>query len=303
MRGGRAGAGAWVLLFLGVFGASLSAPIAAATAAPALAVGFWRNAFGTAATLPYVAVRRRGRMLRGLPRSAWGGSLLAGVMLAVHFGTWLTALRMTSVAAATALVCTTPIWTALFDLVRGVRVPPAVLTGVAVAVAGGVTITGVDAAASGRALAGDGLAILGAMAFAVYIAAGDRVRRHVTTSEYGVLAYGTCALVTAPVALLSGQALGGYETRTWLELLALTVTAQLLGHTLINAVLPRLGPTTVALALLFEVPGATLVAWVWPGQAPSFLVIPGTALMLAGLAVVVRAGRAPVASDGVVEVT
>jgi drug/metabolite transporter (DMT)-like permease len=303
MRGAPAGPGAWVLLFLGVGGASMSAPLAAGTAASALAVGFWRNALGTVATVPYVAVRRRGRMFRGLPRSAWAGSALAGVMLAVHFGTWLTSLRLTTVAAATALVSTTPLWTALLDLVRGVRVPPAVLAGIVVAVSGGVTITGVDAAGDPRALAGDALAILGAMSFGIYIAVGDRVRRHVTTSEYAVLAYGVCALTCAPAALLTGQALGGYETTTWLQLLALTVTAQLLGHTLINAVLPRLGPTTVALALLFEVPGATLVAWVWPGQAPSPWVIPGTALMLAGLAVVVRAGRPPTAADGVVEVT
>jgi drug/metabolite transporter (DMT)-like permease len=303
MRGGTAGIGTWVLLLLGVCGASMSAPLAAGTAASAVAVGFWRNALGTAVTLPYVAARRRDRMFRGLPRPAWAGSALAGVMLAIHFATWLSALRMTTVAAATALVGTTPIWTALLDVVRGVRVPRVVLAGIVIAIAGGLTVTGVDVAGDPRALAGDGLAILGAISFGAYIATGERVRRHVTTSEYAVLAYGTCALALAPAALLLDQRLVGFDRTTWLQLLALTVTAQLLGHTLINAVLPRIGPTTVALALLFETPGAIGVAWVWPGQTPSFWVIPGTALMLAGLAIVVRAGRGPVGTDGVVEVT
>jgi drug/metabolite transporter (DMT)-like permease len=297
------------MVTVGVFGASLSAPIAAATAAPAIAVGFWRNAFGTAATLPYVVAQRRRDTLRGLPRSAWWNSLVAGVLLAVHFGTWLTSLRMTSVAAATALVCTTPIWVVAWDLLRGVRVPRAVLGGTVLAILGGVAVTGVDAAASTRALAGDGLAVLGAIAAAGYIAAGESARRHATNGEYTLLAYGTCSLALVPVALVTGSELAGYETRTWVELIVLTVSAQLLGHTLLNAALPRVGGTAVALALLFEVPGATLVAWVWPGQTPSGWVIPGTALMLAGLAIVVRAGGAAQQVDvrpsaaGVVEVT
>jgi drug/metabolite transporter (DMT)-like permease len=302
MRGKGAGVGAWSLVVVGVMGASLSAPIAAATAAPALAIGFWRNAFGAAATLPYVAARRRRRMLRGISRRSWAAALLAGVLLAVHFGTWLTSLRMTSVAAATALVCTTPIWIVAYDLLRGRTVRRAVLGGTVLAVAGGVAITGVDAAASTRALAGDGLAVLGAIAVAGYMAAGERARRDTTNAEYTLVAYVTCALALVPVILLAGDALAGYETRTWVELVVLTLSAQLLGHSALNAALPRVGATAVALALLFEVPGATLVAWVWPGQTPSAWVIPGTALMLAGLAVVVRAGGGT-PSAGVVEVT
>jgi len=303
MRGKGAGLGAWLLVVVGVAGASFSAPLAAATAAPALAVGFWRNAFGTAVTLPYVAARGRRATLRGLPRRAWGWSLLAGVQLAIHFGTWLTSLRMTSVAVATALVSTTPVWVVAIDVLRGVRVPGAVVGGSALALAGGVAITGVDAASSTRALVGDGLAVLGAVSMGTYIAAGERARRDLTTGEYTLLAYGACALTLLPVALLTGASLGGYSAVTWAQLLAITVSAQLLGHSLLNAVLPRVGGTAIALALLFEVPGATLVAWVWPGQAPSAWVVPGTAMMLAGLAVVVRAGGGAAPAQGVVEVT
>jgi drug/metabolite transporter (DMT)-like permease len=45
----------------------------------------------------------------------------------------------------------------------------------------------------------------------------------------------------------------------------------------------------VSLAILLEVPGASLVAWVWLGQVPPVAVIPGAALVLAGLSVVIRA--------------
>ena len=280
----------------------MSAPIAAATAASAIAIGFWRNAFGATATLPVAVARRRRDTLRGLPRPTWVAGLVAGVLLAVHFATWLTSLRLTTVAASTALVCTTPIWIVLFDLLRGRAVPRAVLAGTALAVAGGIAITGVDAAASARALAGDGLAVLGAISAAGYMAAGERARRDASTAEYTLIAYTTCAITLVPVAVVAGTPLAGFTTRTWLELLAVTVCAQLLGHSALNAALPRVGATAVALALLFEVPGATLVAWVWPGQTPSAWVLPGTALMLAGLAIVVRGGGGT-PSSGVLEVT
>jgi drug/metabolite transporter (DMT)-like permease len=302
MRARGAGVGAWSLVVVGVAGASMSAPIAAATAAPAIAIGFWRNALGAAATLPVAVVHRRRDTLHGLPRGAWVASLVAGILLAVHFGTWLTSLRLTTVAASTALVCTTPIWIVAFDLLRGRAVPRAVLAGTLLAVAGGVAITGVDAASSTRALVGDVLALLGAIAAGGYMAAGERARRDATNAEYTLVAYTTCALALVPVAFLAGEPLTGFTARTWLELLAVTVCAQLLGHTALNAALPRVGATAVALALLFEVPGATLVAWVWPGQTPSAWVLPGTALMLAGLAIVVRAGGGT-PSTGVLEVT
>ena len=303
MRGKGAGLGAWLIVVLGVAGASFSAPLAAATAAPAIAMGMWRNAFGTAVTLPYVVARRGRATLRGLPPRAWGWGLVAGTQLAVHFGTWLTSLRLTSVAVATALVSTTPVWAVAIDLLRGVRVPRAVVAGTVLAIAGLVAITGVEAASSARALAGGGLAVLGALSFAGYLAAGERARACLTTAEYTLIAYATCALSLVPVALVTGSPLAGYSAVTWAQLVAITVSAQLLGHTLLNAVLPRVGGTAIALALLFEVPGATLVAWVWPGQAPSPLVVPGTAMMLAGLAIVLRAGRGELPPPGVVEVT
>ncbi len=47
----------------------------------------------------------------------------------------------------------------------------------------------------------------------------------------------------------------------------------------------------MSLAILLETPGAALVAWVWLGQEPPVLIIPGAALVLAGIALVVLSRR------------
>lgn len=282
---------------VGVLGISLAAPIGAATAAPALAVAFWRSAGGALATAPLVAVRHRAELAAMRPGDG-RGALLAGALLAVHFALWLPSLRLTSVTASTALVTTAPVWTVVLARLRGVVVPRSVLAGVAVALAGVVVVTGVDAGQGPRAFVGDLLALAGGMASAGYVVVGERVRRQLSTPVYTLLGYGTCAALLVLGCLAAGVPLGGWSRRTWVELAVLTVAAQLLGHTLLNAALPAVGATTVSLSILLEVPGAALVAWIWTGSVPPWTVLPGAALVLLGLAGVVRGARAAGTATG-----
>ena len=285
------------LIATGVVAVSFSGPIAASTLAPALAVALWRNAFGAMAGAPFTLVRRRAELvcLVRERRRVLATAVLAGLFLALHFGLWIPSLRLTTVTASTALVTTTPLFTVALMRVRGLPVPRGVLAGVLLALVGVVIITGVDATGSADALRGDLMALAGGAAAAGYIGAGESVRRTVGTASYTLVAYTTCALVLLPVCLVSGTPLWGFSARSWVEIAVLTLTAQLLGHTLLNRALRSAGATTVSLAVLLEVPGATVVAWVWLGQVPPLAVLPGAALVLAGLAVVVRtqaAGRA-----------
>src|SRR5204863_481703 len=95
-------------------------------AAPALAIAFWRNALAVGVLAPVTGTGRRRELLSltsgdGRRTGAW--SVLAGLALAVHFGTWVPSAKLTSIAAATALVCTSPVWTALIASLRGARIP------------------------------------------------------------------------------------------------------------------------------------------------------------------------------------
>ncbi|OMI40007.1 DMT family transporter [Streptomyces sparsogenes] len=278
------------LLALAVASVSFSAPLIAATAAPALAVAFWRNAMAVGALTPLALLRHR-RELRGMGRRGVLLSAGAGVLLALHFGAWLPSLHMTSVASSTALATTTPIWTALLLRLRGQRPPALAWAGMAVAVLGVVMLTGVDLALSPRALAGDALALVGGIAAAGYVVLGAEVRRTASTTAYTYVCYGTTSVLLLLTCLASGTALGGYSGATWLKLAALTVTAQLLGHSMINRVVKGLGPSVTSTALLLETPGAALIAALWLGQTPQAIAYPALAVILVGLALVVLADR------------
>ncbi|GAA3258541.1 DMT family transporter [Dactylosporangium siamense] len=276
-----------VALAVAIIAVSSSAPLIAYAAAPALAIAFWRNLLGVAAVAPVaIAVRRdefRSKVL--------GASVLSGVFLAVHFGTWVPSAKLTSVAMSVALVSTTPIWTSLINAIRGVPVPASTWAGVGVAVLGVALATGADPDLSGRALLGDALALAGGIAAAGYTMLGAHARGSIATSTYATICYSICAIVLGAACLAGGQDLTGYPAQTWLALAAMTVGPQLLGHTLINYSLRRVPPTMVAVLLLLEVPGALVIAWLMLDQLPAAQTLPGIALLLAGVAVVVVGER------------
>ncbi|CAM5553861.1 DMT family transporter [Streptomyces xanthochromogenes] len=280
-----------VLLGVALASVSLSAPLIAATAAPALAIAFWRNALAVGALTPVAWFKYRAR-LRALTRREVGLTLGAGGLLALHFGLWLPSLSMTSVASSTALCTTTPIWTTVALRLRGHRPPALVWSGTLAACVGVLLLTGVDLSLSSRALAGDALALGGGIAAAGYVLLGAEVRKSVDTVPYTYLCYATAAVGLLAASLVSGADLTSYDAGTWAKLAVLTLAAQLLGHSLLNRVVASLGPSVTSTAILLETPGAALIAALWLGQQPPVLAYPALLVILAGLALVVRANRA-----------
>jgi drug/metabolite transporter (DMT)-like permease len=273
-------------LTVAVLAVSSSAPLIAFAAAPALAVAFWRNALATIALTPITAGPRRAELRNTGRRDLWF-CVAAGVALAAHFGTWMPSVQLGSVATATALVATQPVWQGLIAAWQGRRPSAATWAGIGLAVAGAVWATGADVRVSGQAVLADVLALLGGMFAAVYTALGERARTRLSTTTYTWICYGVCAVVLLIVCLAVRAELFGYAASTWAAIIAIAVGAQLLGHSMFNYALHRTSATTVSVLILLETPGAALIAWAWLGQTPRPEALPGIALLLGGVAVVV----------------
>ncbi len=288
-----------LLIAVALTAVSTSGPLIAAAAVPALAIAFWRNALAAGLLLPVALVTCRDE-LRRLDGRELRLAALAGLLLALHFATWTPALTYTSVASATALVATQPVWAAMISAARGAPVGRAVWVGIAVAMSGALLLTGVDLQLSGRALLGDLLALAGGAFAALYMTAGSEVRRSVSTTTYTLLCYATTAALLLGACLVAGQHLTGYDADDWAKLAALTLGAQLLGHSLFNRVLRTVGPTLVSMLILLEIPGAAALAAVFLGERPPLLAVPAAVLLVCGLGLVIRAGS-PAQPPGPVE--
>ncbi len=197
------------------------------------------------------------------------------------------------------MISTQPIWSALISRAFGTRPARAVWVGIGISILGVLLLTGFGGSLQGRSLAGMLLALVAAVLAAVYVAFGERLRAVTDLGSYTVAVYGAAAVFLLAVCLVLRVPLAGYAGRDWVLILAITLVAQIGGHSVMNAVVHRTSATVVSTAILFEAPGATILAAIFLGQSVGLSLVLGLSVMLAGLVIVVRAGRPPVAESGV----
>jgi drug/metabolite transporter (DMT)-like permease len=280
------------LLAIAVACVSASAPLIAACSAPALAIAMYRCLLATGLTFGWMLAARR----RPQVSSA---AIAPGVALAAHFATWIPSLRLTTVALSTAMISTQPIWSAIIARLTGARPGRAVWIGIGVSILGVLLLTGFGGSLQGRSWLGVLLALIAAVLAAIYVAFGERVRAQTDLGSYTVAVYGAAAVVLLGVCLFARVPLAGYTSRDWLLILAITLVAQIGGHSVMNAVVHRTSATVVSTAILFEAPGATILAAIFLGQTVGLSLVLGLAVMLVGLIMVVRAHNVDVAESGV----
>ena len=286
-----------IFLLLGIIGIGTSGPLIAMSAMPIVTLVFWRNLGGAILISPFAYRARRTAIASVEPdelrrfRSGVRWSILAGVALAAHFIFFFASMRMTTVAAGTALTALQPIFAAFFVTRLGGHIPRRAWTGMAISFFGLLIITGVDFGDSYRAFFGDLSAIICAALAAIYVILGSRAQQSVSTSIYTFTCYLTCSCVALVTALAVGQQISGFSRHEWIVLLGLIAGAQILGHTMFNLTLPRVSPAIVSLIVFFEVPVSAILAYWWLGQIPSAGTLPGVILLLAGCALFVMRNR------------
>ena len=267
-------------LISGVLGIGASGPIIAKSLMPVPTMIMWRNLLGGLVMLPFALKRREWQT--SAQRNAIKWSAISGVLLALHFICFFLAMRMTSVATGTALTATQPIFAALFIKLSGGHIPRRSWSGMFIAFASVLLITGVDLSMSLRSFQGDLLAVIGGALAALYIIIGSNVQREISTSTFTTVCYLSCALTALPIAVIGGYDLIGFSTYEWLLLIALVLTAQIMGHTMFNLTLKRVSPAIVGLVVFFEVPVSAILAFFWLDQTPPAGTIPGIIGLLIG---------------------
>jgi drug/metabolite transporter (DMT)-like permease len=269
-------------LVVGVLAISTSPLLIRVAALPALALAFWRCLAGAAVLAPFASRGFAGR----LERADVARLAAAGVLLAVHFALWNASLGLTTVAAATTLVSSAPLFVGVGSRFLGEAPGGRDWAGIALATAGAVVIGAGDATGFGAgadAVLGDVLAFAGALAMAAYLLLGRVARRRLPVSTYAASVYGVAAAVLLPACLLTGSPLGGYRAASWLALAGVVAGPQLLGHTVFNGLLATLSASVVAVTMLLEPAIATLGAWLLFGELPAPSFWAGAPMVLAGV--------------------
>lgn len=283
----------WLVLFLGVLGASFSAIFVRWSQAPSLVTATGRLGWTVLLLLPAVLRSHRAE-LRAATRRDLLLCALSGACLALHFSTWFESLKWTSIASSTVLVSTEVIFSALgFALFLHGRIPKLGVAAIALAFAGSVALALADAGGGG-ALAGDLLAVLAAAAVAVYTLIGQVQRSRQSTTVYTFLTYTACLLVLLALDAATGTPVLGWGLREAVVGLLLAVFCTLLGHSLFSWSLKWLSPAYVSAAKLCEPVFASVLGLLLFGEGIGPLQGAGAAAVLAGVLLYTKAeGRRP----------
>jgi drug/metabolite transporter (DMT)-like permease len=263
-----------------------------AAGVPSLSIAAWRLALAALILAPLVLLRHRAELAR-LGAREWLLAAVAGAFLAAHFAAWILSLEYTTVASSVALVTTNPIWIGIASwLFFRERLGALMVLAIGLAIAGSAVVfladAGEPAAGGTRPALGNALAVVGSLTICGYLLIGRGLRRSISLVPYVGVVYAAAAVCLIVVALAAGAPLAGFTRDSWFLLLALAVGPQLLGHSSFNWALKYLSATLIALAILGEPVGSTILAW-WLLEEPVGVVkLGGMALLLAGIFLAAR---------------
>jgi drug/metabolite transporter (DMT)-like permease len=253
--------------------------------APPLAAAFWRGAIAGLAFLPIVLLPRFRKQLFAVRLSEMGLIASATTVIAVHQICFITSLSLTSVAAASFLTSTQPIFTALLGgfLIRE-RVSARSWLAIVGALGGMALITfskPATGAPSGHALAGNALALLAALLASLYTQAARKLRQKTPLVPFMFIVHLSGTIFLTIILTVMGTNVAHYSSSTWIGLLLLGLVPTLVGHSLLTYAVGHLKAFVVNAVILGEPVGATLMAAAFLGEVASWQTLAGGAIIIA----------------------
>ena len=273
-----------IMIVVGVIGISLSSIFVKYSSAPSAVTAAFRLLWTVLLLGPVVIGGKASRQeLLAISRKSALLSALSGLFLAIHFVLWFESLQHTSVASSTTIVCTEVIWVALgFCLLLKGRLSPVAMAAIALSLGGSVMIALSDSQGGGH-LYGDILALLAAVAVAVYTLIGRIVRQEVSTGVYTFIVYVSCAAVLVVTCLVQGSGLFAYGASPIIVGLLLALFSTILGHSIFSWCLKYFSPAFVSASKLCEPVAAAILAGFLFGEIPGWMQITGGVLVLLGV--------------------
>jgi len=272
--------------FAGIAGISFAAIfVRLALPAPPVVTGFYRMLFASAAIAAWavVAMRTRGTS-DAMGRRAILLALASGVCFGTDLAMWNTSIVRTSVATATLLVNTTPLYVGLYArVVQGERLSPRFALGALLALAGAALLLGISREDLERTQ-GALLALAAALFYTGYLLFMKAARVRADALPALMLSSMGATAILGLYALAAGDPFHGFPARSWAAMAGAAGVSQLGGVFAIVWALRYLPATVASVALLAQPVGTALLGWWILGEALSLPQAAGGVTVLVGIA-------------------
>ena len=263
-----------------------------------IATAFYRMALSVILLAPLSLPGLRQNLRRLSSRSDFKWLVASGIALGLHFAAWITSLKFTSISNSVIIVATQPFFVAAMEAIfLKERISRQAVIGMALAFVGMVVISRSDFDLGRDHLLGDFLALAGALFAAVYLMFGRRIRQTLDNRHYVFPVYLIASMTLLAIAIPFRSPLAGFSGKTWFCFLLLALIPTVVGHTMYNYLLKFIRAHLVAITILGEPIGATILAALIFGEYPGPATYIGGGMILAGIILAllkVKSGLRPV---------
>jgi drug/metabolite transporter (DMT)-like permease len=214
----------------------------------------------------------------------WWMLVLPGIFLGADLVVWHWGLSMTSVANATVLGNSAPIFVTLAGwLFFNERFGLTFIAGLALSVTGTVLLVGSSAGLGEINLVGDGLGVMAGLLYAAYLLSLKSVRARFTTARVMTASALSASAVCLVAALALGETIAITTVAGLAVVLALAWFSHVLGQGLVAWALAHLPASFTSITLLINPLTTATLAWIILGEALAWLQAAGGVLVLTGI--------------------
>lgn len=277
----------WLVLLVGIVATACSFVFIRESSEPPVMLAAWRVLLATIMLSPaYLLARRRHGDVPAL--QVLQRSLLPGIVLSVHFISWVIGARLSLGANATIIVNLVPLampillWVMFGDVMQRRE-----WLATALAVAGLGVLAFDNLQLSGGHLLGDAICLLSMFLFAFYLTLARHHSQLASIWLYVVPVYAVAGVTSLLVAPFFGPVLPSLEWRNVTMVIALAAVSTVIGHSALNFSMQHMRGQTVGVMMLAQFIVAGFIAYFLYAEVPTLLFYIASALMVTGMFLVV----------------
>ena len=273
------------ILSLGLLAISFGSIFVKLCEAPALIIAFYRLAISSLFYIGFTKVAK-GSIYIGFTKPQKKMIVLSALFLTIHFATWISSLKLTSVASSVILVQSAPVFVVIGSVLFLKEKPTLLMIlGILITLTGGIIVAAYDFSVDQSSLAGNLLAVCGAIGAAGYMLIGRRLRANIDIFRYVTSVYSLTAIFLFIITLFDNAPYVGYDLKVYLLFAAMAFIPQVIGHTSFNWALKYFSAITVSIVILGEPIGASILAMLILGETLTFVKIMGCFVIIVGVVI------------------
>ena len=213
---------------------------------------------------------------------------MAGIFLGLHFACFFWGVRNTSIANATLLANTGPVFTVVLTLIFYKNISKKVFFSLIIALLGVFLIQRSDFYNNSNTSFGNIVSLLSGFCIAIVYMIAKNVRKKNNNISYGRTLFFYAAITIGVLCIATGESLFAFELKDLKWFLFLGIVPSILGHNSLNYALKYFSPTAIASVPLGEPIIASLFGWFLFGEAITKNSLEGAPFILIGIYFIIK---------------